>query len=284
MSSPVVEFGTVRFNTADDVDGVMHACENLTGWADMPESDSHLYTRSQDYGAWYGDPFYGPRILELHAALVAPTRASLAAAINRLKAAHWRALRDGIDLAVTEVDGRRMLTVRPTGQAMTVHYLNPTAARIELEMAAGWPVKRSTSRTLTAVGHSPGVGRRYPRGGDLPFRTYGAAGTSGDMRPANAGNAIVRPVAVIAGPVTNPQIIAPNQHRRLAFATQLGAGDQLAVDFDSHTVVLNQAGNRLYVLTPDSAWFDLLPGENLIQYRSETNSGTCTLIFTDGWW
>jgi hypothetical protein len=281
--SPPVTFGGIDWHTTDS-EGVEWYCENLSGWSDLPETDAELMARALDYGAYYGDTYYAARLLVLDGAIVAPNQYALISALNDLRSQHWQSLRADVPLTVSEADGPKYLNVRAGKTAMTVHYISPLAVRVSIELYAAWPVKRNDVKSLTAQATTPGHGRTYPRGGSNPWWRYGESGSTGDMRVTNNGNAIVRPQFVIAGPVTNPRIINADQNRVLAFNIALMAGDLLGIDTDTHAVVLNNVGNRRYVLSSDSAWFELMPGVNTIQYRSDTNSGSLTCYFTDGWW
>ena len=176
------------------------------------------------------------------------------------------------------------MTVRTHHPLLGVDYLTPTVARVTFELVAPWPIKRGASHSESTGGQERGEGRTYPRPDVNGWWAYGRAGSSGNIVATNAGNAPVRPQFLIAGPCVNPQIIAATQNRRLDFDITLAEGDVLGVDADTHAVVLNDVANRRYLLTADSAWFDLLPGENLLQYRPDDNSGTLTVYWSDGWW
>ena len=281
--SPPVAFGDIEWQTID-ANGTEWYCENLNGWADLPETDAALLARPLDHGAYYGDTYYGPRILVLDGAIVAQSIDALQTALHALRYQHSQSLKVDTPLAVSEIDGLKYLNVRASKAALTVHYISPFAVRVAIELAAAWPIKLNDARSLTAQGTSAGAGRTYPRGGAYDWWTYGASGSSGDIQAVNNGNAIVRPLFTIEGPVTNPRIIHVEQDRKLQFNITLAAGDILGVDTDTHAVVLNELGNRRYVLSTDSAWFELLPGANTLQYRSDTNTGVLTCIYSDGWW
>lgn len=284
MTSPAVSFGNINWQTKDE-SGVEWCCEDLQGWADLPETNAELHPRSLDYGAYFNDTWYGARILTLTGAILAPDQYLLQLALGALRAQHWDSLRADIPLTVKEVDGSKYLAVRAGKVSVTVTYISPLAVRISMELFAAWPVKRDAVRTLTAEGTTAGVGRTYPRGGDnYPWWTYGASGSTGDLEAVNAGNAPVRPQFTIAGPVVNPSIYHVQSDCRLKFDITLAAGDVLGIDTDTHAVVLNDVSNRRYVLTSDSAWFEFGPGVNTIQYRSDNNSGVLTCYYSDGWW
>ena len=284
-NSPPVTLGSVRFEAdVTDDSGVLWLCEDLAGWAEPPGTTQDPAKRPLDHGGWFSDSWYLPRLLTLGAVIDAPDPGALQAALHSLRSQLAASVRASVTLLVEELDGTRSLAVRASQTVPGVSYLGDRAVRLAVELVAAWPIKAGASRSASAAGNTPGVGRTYPRGGPNPWWTYGPSGSTGDMSPVNAGNAPVHPVWVINGPVTNPRIISPDQGRTLSFAITLAVGDVLAADTDTRTVVLNQLGNRRYVLTPDSAWFDLLPGQNNVQFRSSSNTGSVTVYYSDGWW
>ncbi len=283
LATPVIGFGQTTWQ-AVDTDGTAWVCVNLDGWADLPQNDSTALARAFDHGGWASEGWYGPRLLELTGVLVAADRLRLQQALHRLRAEHAAALTTASVLTVDEVDGPKRLSVRTERDRFEVHYLNEIAARVVFALAAPWPIKAGTGRTGTVGGVEAGTGRTYPRPDRHGFRGYGASGSSGNLQAVNAGNAPVRPTFAIRGPVRNPRIIAPNLGRRLEFQITLTPGDELSVNTDLHSVVINGIGNRMNVLSAASAWFDLLPGDNPLQYRSDDNGGSLSVDWADGWW
>ena len=281
--TPTVTFGSILWQTVD-ADGTAWICENLEGWPDTPESDATVVDRTFDHGAWVGEGWYGPRVLTLAGAVQAEDRAGLQKALHQVRGQHARALAQDVTLTVNELDGAKSLTVRTSKAGFAVKYLTPTTARVAFELVAGWPVKQSAVRSASAGGVFAGGERTYPRPDANGWWAYGAAGASGDVQATNNGNAPVRPKFVIAGPVVDPRIIHQQQGRKLDFAITLAEGDRLDIDAMTHSVLLNDVSNRRYVLTPDSAWFDILPGQNTIQFRSDSNTGQLTVYWADGWW
>lgn len=284
LAEPVVRFDGITWQSTDD-NGVDWICEDLEGWADLPDSDAPATRRTFDHGAWSGPGWFGPRHLILTGALIAPDRAALQMALHRLRGVYAAALADAAVLGVDELDGEKRLGVRAANARLTVQYVTPTAARVVMELVAPWPVKRSPDRLATTAGHERGEGRHYPRpSADDGFRRYGVAGRTGDLHLNLAGNAPIRPRFLIDGPADTPAIIAADQSRALTFLIRLASGDRLYIDADTHAVLLNDVANRRLVLSPTSAWFDLLPGLNHIQYRPLDANGSLTVLYGDGWW
>jgi hypothetical protein len=282
--TPPVRFGNTVWQTFDEA-GVEWICENLEGWADLPQGDPTSVNREFDHGSWSGRGWYGPRTLVLTGVLFAPDRATLQTALHFLRAEHAAALANTTVLIVEELDGAKWLRVRTTTAVMGVVYLHPNVVRVTVELSASWPVKQSSVHTETTSGPTESGGRHYNRPSvDGQFRRYGPIGESGNLDLFNAGNAPTRPRFTFTGPSTNPAVIAADQGRRLQFALTLTDDYRLWVDTDSRAVLLNDVASRRYTLTADSAWFALLPGYNRLQYRPGSGSGTLTVEYTDGWW
>ena len=296
---PVVGLGSVLFNSLDTETDVEFICENLEGWAGLPPGDPTAMNREFDYGSWSGPGWYGPRTLLLTGVLLAPSRLALQLALHKVRAQHWRTLRESAILAVAEVDSEKRLGVRTSTNGMSTAYLTPTCLRVEIELTAAWPVKRGLPKQASTGPPGRSAGRHYPRPsadaalwpgpGPDPnpagaFRRYGPLAESGNLYLTNDGNAPVRPQFHIAGPCTNPTIWHSQQHRHLTFLLTLADGDRLFVDADTHAVLLNDIANRRHTLATDAAWFDLDPGPNTVQYRPEAGAGTLTVYYSDGWW
>lgn len=285
LYTPVIRLGDELAWQVTDELGVDWICEALDGWADMPTSNAPVLARTFDHGAWSGPGWFGPRALVLTGVIVAPDRPALQRALHQLRRVYADALENAAVLAVDELDGEKRLGVRAAHDRLAVHYIAPIAARVTVALVAPWPVKRSPELAASTAGFERGGGRHYNRPSvDGGFRKYGPLGSTGDIHLDLIGNAPIRPRFLIAGPCVRPSIIAPEQDRRLTFDITLSGGDVLGVDTDTHSVLLNDLANRRYVLTADSAWFDLRPGDNHLQYRPADAGGSLTVYYSNGWW
>lgn len=285
LTYPLVGWGETLWNSYDPETNVEFICENLEGWAGLPAGDPSSVNREFDYGSFSGRGWYGPRLLTLTGVLLARNRDDLQRALHKVRATHWRTLMETAVLAVAEVDGEKRLGVRTTTSTMNASYLTPTCLRVEVELQAAWPIKRGLPQTGITDVPGGAVGRHYPRPtADNGFRLYGPLGSSGNLVLTNVGNAPVRPQFEITGPVVNPSIWHAQQNRHLGLVIELGEQDRLWLDADTHAIVLNGVANRRSVLATDSAWFDLTPGLNTIQYRPSSGEGTLQVFFNAGWW
>lgn len=116
-----------------------------------------------------------------------------------------------------------------------------------------------------------------------------AIAAGGTTALVNAGYIEMRPVLVIAGPVTTPVIVntSISGSPQLSFANPGGggtvlSGDTLTIDLDLHSV---QYFNHLTSITSNvqnwlvagSTWWNLIPGSNSIHYTVGAGSGGLTV-------
>lgn len=114
---------------------------------------------------------------------------------------------------------------------------------------------------------------------DLSFPLSTPVGATGVF---TFGDALCPPVLRLFGPCTNPRIenvSEPDEEgraKRLAFDITLGAGEFLEVDVRERTVKLNGNPRRDRYGTldfPESRWWTLQPGDNLVRYFPEVFAG-----------
>lgn len=162
----------------------------------------------------------------------------------------------------------------------------------------------STDPRIYSAGKSATVGLPVPTAG-LKFpvtfpATFGSIAPSG-VTVTNNGNTEMRPILVITGPVTNPSVqnatIPGNPTLSFSNPNQTSytvlAGDQMVVDLDAHTVEYYSGGisagspaSRGSWVVNGSTWWDLLPGNNLVQFLSQDSAsvaGTCQVQWADAY-
>lgn len=88
--------------------------------------------------------------------------------------------------------------------------------------------------------------------------------TGGALTIAHVGTAPAKPVLEIVGGITTPQIVNPLTGERLAFTSEVAAGDFLEVDLFAKTIRLNGTVNRRNLLDrSQSTWFSIPPKTTL---------------------
>lgn len=137
----------------------------------------------------------------------------------------------------------------------------------------------------------PATGLPGPAGGfsfPLTFPlTFGAGNTPNTVTAVNAGDAPCYPQLVITGPCHSPSFANTSMpgNPTLAFNITINTGDELVVDLDMQSALYYPAGSSvgqtaLATLAPNSNWWALLPGTNIIAFYSSNPSvdtGTLTV-------
>lgn len=137
----------------------------------------------------------------------------------------------------------------------------------------------------------PSAGLPGPAGGftfPLSFPlTFGAGVSPNTLTAVNAGDAPCYPQLVITGPCLEPAISNTSMPGvpSLTFDIQLFAGDELVIDLDLQSAMYYPAGSTvgqtaLATLLPNSNWWALLPGTNIIAFDSSNpalDTGTLTV-------
>lgn len=127
---------------------------------------------------------------------------------------------------------------------------------------------------------------QQPSGGfEIPFTIpLTINGGEGYTSVVNSGTEAVYPVIELTGPLHNPSVVnqTGNQIIELDNLT-MSASDKLVIDTQTRTVTLN--GADVYdLLSEDSSFMTILPGENIMALNSDTTSdaGTAKIKFKQG--
>jgi len=275
LGGMAVSLGDVTFGLVDAA-GVawrVSAEDGLQGW-DSPEVRSQLAERQGDHGSWAGPVYLGERPITLAGLIEAPDKARLDEAMEQLRAA--AALTD-TPLVVYESIPKRAL-VRRSGKVLTT-YITDRQAKFSVLVTAADPRRYE-------VDEQSGDTRLPSTTGGLAFPvtfpvTFSGVTVAGEIRADNAGTFETRPVLVIDGPVNAPSVIAqyPNGSvRQLAYSQNLATGDQLVIDTDAHTVLLNGDVSRRRFLTAPAGW-PTIPAKSsvLIQFRAAAYNANALL-------
>lgn len=127
---------------------------------------------------------------------------------------------------------------------------------------------------------------QQPSGGfEIPFTIpLTINGGEGYTSVVNSGTEAVYPVIELTGPLHNPSVVnqTGNQIIELDNLT-MSASDKVVIDTQTRTVTLN--GADVYdLLSEDSSFMTILPGENIMALNSDTTSdaGTVKIKFKQG--
>ena len=134
--------------------------------------------------------------------------------------------------------------------------------------------------TLQAQLQATSVGRDYPK--TYPF-TYAPSFQNAAITVTNAGIVAVKPLATISGPSSRPRVSQLTTGQILDLPLYVPQGSLLTIDFLDRTVLLD--GVNVYRTTGDSSWWALLPGDNSIEYRSNSNvlTSVMNIYWRDAW-
>ncbi|MEV5138422.1 hypothetical protein AB0K71_05690 [Streptomyces syringium] len=267
-----VDLGAIPLGGVDST-GVAWALQELQGW-DSAEVRAEVQQRDADHGAWASPVYLGERPISLAGVITATDRASLDDAMERLRAA--AALTD-TTLTVQETIPKQA-TVRRSGKLLLQHVTDRIATYSVMVTAAD-PRRYDTAlQTGTTMLPSSTGGLTLPY--TLPY-TVSATTVTGAIGATNQGTFETRPVLVIDGPVTQPQVLTQmpdGSVRILAYSQNLATGEQLVIDTDAHSVTLNGNASRRRYLSAPTGW-PVIPATSTvsIEFRAAAYNATATL-------
>ncbi|MCM1977225.1 phage tail domain-containing protein [Streptomyces sp. G1] len=243
----------------------------LSGWEDLPEFDSSDAERPTGHGAWPGARYAKPRKVGGTLWMVPERGASLATV---------RALRQALTLG----DQERWLAVRLHDEVLAVRarvaqrivpadrmYATQGAAKASVQWLATDPRRYLVDEQSALVfAPEPESGLTWPLAWPLK---WGTASSTGDASADNDGSAPSHPVITFRGPCGTPSVTERVSRRRLRYAIDLAAGDELVVDTGAGTVTLNGNASRRHTATADSSpeeLFTFEPGRAELSFRPDT--------------
>jgi hypothetical protein len=270
-----VGLGAVQLGVVDDA-GVAWGigADGLQGW-DSAEVRTQITQREADHGAWQGPVYLGERPITLAGTLTAPDQATLDGAIEQLLAA--AALGD-TTLTVYETIPKQCI-VRRSGKPI-IGRVTDRIATYSLMVTAGDPRRYSTEQGSgsTALPSTTG-GLVLPA--TVPW-TMSATTVAGNIGILNEGSFATRPLYVVNGPVVQPQIATlypDGSLALLAYSDTLNSGDELVIDTDAHTVMLNEVASRRRYLSGN--WPEIPAGGSVsVQFRAAVYNSAALLTAT----
>lgn len=267
--------GSVDLGTVDS-DGTAWVLQTLEGW-DSPEIRAEFTDREADHGTWASPVYLGSRPVTLAGTIVAPSRALLESAMERLRTA--AGLTDTV-LTVWETVSKQAV-VRRSGKLL-VQYVTDTVATYSVMVTAADPRRYSTTQQSGTTGlPATSGGLAFPSAFPL---TFSATVVSGQINAVNAGSADTRPVLTITGPVIAPVIAAlypDGTVRQLIYSLDLVTGDVLTIDTDAHTVLLGSVSRRRF-MTVAGGW-PVIPAGSAVNYQFQSGTYNATAMLTAAW-
>lgn len=254
----------------------------IAGAFDLPGIRASDSLRSYQHGHFRGVDLSAGRVVEITFSLIGDNNADFYTLVGAVETA--TVLQPGGELPLLLFNSSRLINCRPRKRAVKYDagYL-PRVGTVDVQLVASDPRVYDANLTTIVVPLSVAAG-----GAAWPWTwpvAWGSAGTSGVVSALNAGNFPTRPVAVISGPVDNPQLQNASTGQYVQFAISLGVSDTLTVDFDAHSVLLNGTASRRSTMTPGSQWWELAPGTTQILYSANTVQvgSIATVTFRSAW-
>jgi hypothetical protein len=281
-----IEFG------ATDANGITWLWQKLDGWDGPDVQGAGVIARSGTHGAWASPQYYAARTMTWTVTASAPTQALRDLARSLLQ----RAVPIS-DLARLRYDEPlpKYAWVRRSGKVTETY---PTLADVTFTvgLVAPDPRKYSTVQRSLPIGLIPaGAGGGMIVPFTLPI-TLATAPPPGTALATNGGSFSSPPVVVVTGPVAGPSLtnLATGQTVEWDSLT-LGVGDVLVVDFLNRQGFVNPSvpsispgipstGGTYWPADVTSAWWELAPGDNQVQFGGTAGSGaTATVYWADTW-
>jgi Phage tail protein len=268
--------GSVTLGAVDSA-GVAWYLQTLEGW-DSPDVRSEVTEREGDHGAWASPVYLGARPLTLGGTIVAPSRAALEVAMDQLRAA--AALTDTV-LTVWETVPKQA-TVRRSGRPL-MQYITDTKATYSVMVTAADPRRygidlqsETTKLASSSGGLTPPV---------TPPLVSNAVTVSGQITAENEGDLATRALFTISGPVDGPQILTQMPDGSVVFLNYSQAlvdGDQLVIDTDAKTCILNGVVSRRRFLTTPTGW-PTIPAMSTIAVQFQARFYNSSALLTAQW-
>lgn len=237
-------------------------------------------------GVWTGPDYHGGRMLRIEVTARGATPEDAVANAEALFSAWY------LD---TEADGygaRLPLQLKMPGLSTRTAFGRPRRVVAAVERIVGCNVPCSMEFFMpdpfwygavsmrSFVLAEPAGGYGYDKEYDYG---YGGAADSGLGICVNGGNRATWPVFTITGPVTNPRIENLTLGKTLRFQISLSPGQELTINSQDKTVILDGAASRYFTKSGD--WFQLAPGANSLRFASTSYDPDAGLTVTwrDAW-
>lgn len=257
--------------------GTNYIVHNIDGFG-IPAMRANDVMRPRDHGEFYGLDYLPGRTITITLTVRGNSDSDVVANLETLLAA-WQPVAPTVDADAPlsfKFPGQsaRQFLGRPRRASADTSRIVGNKVPVVLEYKTADPRQYAVGGSFSIIGISAAVGgRSYPRTYPLAF----GGGSSASITATNSGNFSTRPVALIAGPITNPRIENVTTGEAVKLAIALTSTDTLTVDFDARTIVLNGTASRYSALTSDSVWWELAPGNSLVRLSADSYDPAATL-------
>lgn len=281
----------IEFGQTDD-NGITWLWQKLEGWDGPDVQGAGVIARSGDHGAWASPQYYAARTLTWTVTASAPTQALR----DQARAILQQAVPiSGLAQLRYDEPISKYAWVRRSGK-VTETYPTLCDVTFTIGLVAPDPRKYSTAQRSLSIGLIPaGLGGGMVEPFTIPF-TLAAAPPPSTAIATNAGNFESPPIVVITGPVAGPSITNLTTGQTIAWPTlTLGTADVLVVDCLNRQGIVNpttvstspgvpSTGGTYWPAAVSSAWWQIAPGDNQIQYGGSAGSGSTALFYWADTW
>jgi hypothetical protein len=271
----VVAIGNLVLGDVDEF-GVRWTVSKFDGWSGSPGTTLQLSQRARGHGATGSEPFMPARIMTIEGLIMAPDRASLDDAFDRLNDA---VALEETPMLVAEASRVRNCRVQRQG-AVIPDYLTDITGHYSILVSAKDPRKFGDLASLATSLPSSSGGLTYP----IAYpKTYTGVSNTGVIRVNNPGNTQAPVWLRVDGPIPAGgwTVTHVGKKQALTFASSLAltSGEFVTVDMDRREVLAQgQAARSGYVTS--RGWFSLDPGDNDIAFSAANYSATAQLTVT----
>lgn len=271
-------YAGVSFGAATGVDVV-----EVEGWLNLPDVRVGDAPRARRHGMYPGRDLAGGRTVRFRLAATAETAEALEQLVADLEAV---TVFQEVELPlVGQLPGRgaRQLWCRPRRRDHPIRWSSVLGADVlDLEFFGSDPRIWAAEVSSVSTGLSIAVGGlSFPA--SAPF-VFGSGGAGSVMSCPNAGTFPAGWVATFTGPLVAPGLEHVESGRTVSLSgASLGAGEQLVVDSESRTVLLEGTASRYSWLDPLSRWFDLGPGANSVRLVGASGDGWVSMSWRSAW-
>lgn len=267
-----------------DANGTEWWCTKVEGWRDRPGMRVSSTARQADHGSFDAPSYLDSRVITVEGTAIATSEANgyLSADIVASICSDFTLLYPLVVTAPGRPDRRAYVRVNDATKVSEAYGAGNVAFDWSLQLRAPDPRRYADAETdiVLTLPTGGGTGLTPPL---TPPITLPSGVATNAATAVNDGTIATRPTVTFIGPVTNPAIANITQGRTLSFLLDIAAGDSLTVDFDQKSVLLNGSVSRAWAIEPGSAWFDLGPGNNDIQYQADAGTGQATIVYRSSW-
>ena len=230
----------------------------LDGWDDPAPSAGTVTQKVNDHGAFLGEAFYGPRVVQAEARIDGWSPGDSMAIARSIFSA--LSLNELVPLTVTNELGTLTADVRQEGDPLLARQGN----RVILSLSLLAPDPRRYGPSAVASTGLPVSSGGFVLPVVLPVST-GGINSAGALNLYNDGDVDSLPVFTVYGPCS-PFTITDDTGRQLAYGESLAAGRTLVIDTATRTALLDGIANRVVT----GSWPVLRPGMNTIRFNATT--------------